>query len=86
MHDLWTESRVMQETLVDTYRLSVEFSPQSTRIAMNNKDIALNNPYMLIDEQNGYIRAFCELLESTFNRCNLCLLNIHQYHSREVEG
>jgi hypothetical protein len=27
--DLWKESRVMQEMLVDTCRLSVEFSPRS---------------------------------------------------------
>jgi len=35
MDDLWTESQVMQETLVDTCQLSVEFSLQSTRVSMN---------------------------------------------------
>jgi hypothetical protein len=32
--DLWTESRAMQEMLVDICRLSVEFSPQSTRVSI----------------------------------------------------
>ena len=34
--DPWTESRAMQEMLVDTCRLSVGFSPQSTRGACFN--------------------------------------------------
>jgi hypothetical protein len=75
--DLWTESRAMQEMLVDTCQLSVEFSPQSTRVSITGGYVPLNNPHMLINEQNGYIRAFCELLKCTFNSCNLCLLSIH---------
>jgi hypothetical protein len=65
----------MQEMLVDICRLSVEFSPQSTRVSIIGGYVPSNNPHMLSNEQNGYIRAFCELLECTFNSCNLCLLS-----------
>ena len=67
----------MQEMLVDTCRLSVEFSPQSMSVSIIGGYVRLNNPHMLINEQNGYIWAFCELLKCTFNSCNLCLLIIH---------
>ena len=67
----------MQEMLVDTCQLSVEFSPQSICVSIFGEYVPLNNPHMLINEQNGYIWAFCEVLESTFNSCNLCLLIIH---------
>ena len=42
--DLWTESRAMQEMLVDTCRLSVEFSPQSMRVSIIGGYVRLNNP------------------------------------------